>query len=117
MPAQTCLCRVGRAVTRPGPSPDPDKEMSTLRLFRRCDSWLPAPAPNRDPRARERALSEEVREPCPMQPLALTATAPPRIPGPLCGLDEPPQATKGAAHAAGVLVALHALPERGVRHL
>ena len=28
------LCRVGRAVTHPGPSPDPDKEMSTIRLFR-----------------------------------------------------------------------------------
>ena len=33
-------CRVGRAVTRPGPSPDPDKEISTIRLFRRCGSWL-----------------------------------------------------------------------------
>jgi hypothetical protein len=27
-------CRVGREVTRPGPSPDPDKEISTIRLFR-----------------------------------------------------------------------------------
>jgi len=34
------LCRVGREVTRPGPSPDPDKEISTIRLFRRCGSWL-----------------------------------------------------------------------------
>ena len=33
-------CRVGREVTRPGPSPDPDKEISTIRLFRRCGSWL-----------------------------------------------------------------------------
>ena len=27
-------CRVGREVAHPGPSPDPDKEMSTIRLFR-----------------------------------------------------------------------------------
>jgi hypothetical protein len=33
-------CRVGREVSHPGPSPDPDKEISTIRLFRRCDSWL-----------------------------------------------------------------------------
>jgi hypothetical protein len=26
-------CRVGRAVTRPGPSPDPDEEISSIRLF------------------------------------------------------------------------------------
>jgi hypothetical protein len=35
-----CRCRVGREVTHPGPSPDPDKEISTIRLFRRCGSWL-----------------------------------------------------------------------------
>ena len=33
-------CRVGRAVAHPGPSPDPDKEISTIRLFRRI--WLVA---------------------------------------------------------------------------
>ena len=33
-------CRVGREVAHPGPSPDPDKEISTIRLFRRCGSWL-----------------------------------------------------------------------------
>ena len=33
-------CRVGREVSHPGPSPDPDKEISTIRLFRRCGSWL-----------------------------------------------------------------------------
>jgi hypothetical protein len=33
-------CRVGREVTRPGPSPDPDEEISSIRLFRRCGSWL-----------------------------------------------------------------------------
>ena len=27
-------CRVGREVSHPGPSPDPDKEISTIRLFR-----------------------------------------------------------------------------------
>src|SRR4029453_18989600 len=42
-------CRVGREVSRPGPSPDPDKEISTIRLFRRCDSWLHPPNPDRDP--------------------------------------------------------------------
>src|SRR5499433_3965766 len=34
------LCRVGRAVTHPGPSPDPDERISRIRLFRRCGSWL-----------------------------------------------------------------------------
>jgi hypothetical protein len=33
-------CRVGREVTRPGPSPEPDERMSRIRLFRRCGSWL-----------------------------------------------------------------------------
>ena len=39
---QTCkvCCRVGREVSHPGPSPDPDKEISTIRLFRRCGSGL-----------------------------------------------------------------------------
>jgi len=32
--AQKCHCRVGREVAHPGPSPDPDKEISTIRLFR-----------------------------------------------------------------------------------
>jgi hypothetical protein len=27
-------CRVGQEVSHPGPSPDPDKEISTIRLFR-----------------------------------------------------------------------------------
>jgi hypothetical protein len=36
---QKCACRVGREVAHPGPSPDPDEEISTLRLFRGCDSW------------------------------------------------------------------------------
>ena len=27
-------CRVGREVTRPGPSPDPDERISRIRLFR-----------------------------------------------------------------------------------
>jgi hypothetical protein len=31
---QKCFCRVGREVPHPGPSPDPDKEISTIRLFR-----------------------------------------------------------------------------------
>src|SRR5262249_52109933 len=39
-PEQKYRCRVGREVTRPGPSPDPDKEISTIRLFHRCGSWL-----------------------------------------------------------------------------
>jgi hypothetical protein len=31
---QKVRCRVGREVAHPGPSPDPDKEISTIRLFR-----------------------------------------------------------------------------------
>jgi hypothetical protein len=38
-PGQKYRCRVGREVAHPGPSPDPDKEISTIRLFRCCDSW------------------------------------------------------------------------------
>src|SRR2546422_10204020 len=52
-------CRVGREVSHPGPSPDPDKEMSTIRLFRRCDSWLHPPDPDRDPWVGQRLLSQE----------------------------------------------------------
>ena len=37
---QKVRCRVGRAVTHPGPSPDPDERISRIRLFRRCGSWL-----------------------------------------------------------------------------
>jgi hypothetical protein len=32
-------CRVGRAVAQLGPSPDPDKRISRIRLFRQCGSW------------------------------------------------------------------------------
>jgi hypothetical protein len=32
--AQKYRCRVGWEVARPSPSPDPDKEISTIRLFR-----------------------------------------------------------------------------------
>src|SRR5262249_57397331 len=39
-PRQKYRCRVGRAVTHPGPSPDPDERISRIRLFRRCGSWL-----------------------------------------------------------------------------
>ena|SRR6516165_4022145 len=39
-PEQKYRCRVGREVSHPGPSPDPDKEISTIRLFHRCGSWL-----------------------------------------------------------------------------
>jgi hypothetical protein len=33
-------CRVGWEVARPSPSPDPDKRISRIRLFRRCGSGL-----------------------------------------------------------------------------
>ena len=33
-------CRVDGEVAHPGPSPDPDKEIATIRLFRRCVLWL-----------------------------------------------------------------------------
>ena len=75
------LCRVGREVAHPGPSPDPDKEISTIRLFRWCGSWLSAPDPDCDPWAGKRQLSEQVRKPLPRQTRTLAATAPPFIPG------------------------------------
>src|SRR5439155_2899485 len=107
-------CRVGRAVTRPGPSPDPDKEISTIRLFRRCDSWLPTPDPDRDPWAGKRPLSEEIRKPLPSETLALAATAQPLVPGPLRRFDESQQTPKIATHAEVVEVASQASTERGV---
>ena len=33
-------CRVGREVSHPGPTPNPDERISRIRLFRRCGSWL-----------------------------------------------------------------------------
>jgi hypothetical protein len=38
-------CRVGRAVTQPGPSPDPDERISRIRLLRRCALWQRVPLP------------------------------------------------------------------------
>jgi hypothetical protein len=32
--------RVGREVTLSSPSPDPDEEISTIRLFHQCGSWI-----------------------------------------------------------------------------
>ena len=67
-------CRVGREVAHPSPSPDPDKEISTIRLFRRCGSWLSTPDPDCDPWVGKRPLSEEIREPLPIETLALATT-------------------------------------------
>ena len=111
---QNGRCRVGREVTHPGPSPDPDKEISTIRLFRRCDSWLHTPDPDRDPWAGKRALSEQIREPLPSETLALAATAQPLVPRPLRRFDEPQQTLKVAADAEVVEVASQTSTERGV---
>src|SRR5919109_579623 len=107
-------CRVGREVTHPGPSPDPDKEISTIRLFRRCDSRLPTPDPDRDPWAWQRSLSEEIRTPFPRKTLALAATAQPLVPGTLRRSDELQQTLKVAIHAEGVEVASQTSTERRV---
>jgi hypothetical protein len=107
-------CRVGRAVSHPGPSPAPDKEISTIRLFRRWDSWLPTPDPDRDPWAWKRPLSEEIREPLPRETLALAATAQPLVPGPLRRFDESQQTLKVAIHAEVVEVTSQTSTERGV---
>src|SRR5262247_2012594 len=107
-------CRVGREVTRPGPSPDPDKEISTIRLFRRCDSRLPTPDPDHDPWAWQRSLSEEIRKPCPRKTLALAATAPPLVSGTLRCSDESQQTLKVAIHAEVVAVASQTSTERRV---
>src|ERR671922_2842664 len=98
-------CRVGREVAHPGPSPDPDKEISTIRLFRRCDSWLYTPDPDRDPWVGKRKLLEQVSKPLPCQARALATTAQPCVPRPLRRFDEPQQTAKVAADAEGVAVA------------
>src|SRR5262249_48131633 len=109
-----CHCRVGREVTRPGPSPDPDEEISTIRLFRRCDSWLPTPDPDRDPWAGKRPLSEEIRQPLPGETRALAATTQPLVPGPLRRFDEPQQTLKVTMHTEGVEVASQTSTKRDV---
>src|SRR4029450_7417240 len=53
--AQKGLCRVGREVSHPGPSPEPDKEISTIRLVRCCDSWLHTPEPHSEQTGGERS--------------------------------------------------------------
>src|SRR5262245_28734407 len=95
-------CRVGREVAHPGPSPEPDKEMSTIRLFRRCGSWLSTPAPDREPWVGQRPRSEEIRAPRPRETLALAATTSPRVPRPLRRFDEPRPMPHVAADPAGV---------------
>src|SRR2546422_1828958 len=107
-------CRVGREVSHPGPSPDPDKEISTIRLFRRCDSWLHPPDPDRDPWVGQRLLSEEIRKPLPIETLALAATAQPLVPSPLRRFDESQETLKVAADAEVVEVASQTSTERGV---
>src|SRR5262245_19635381 len=108
------LCRVGREVSHPGPSPDPDKEISTIRLFRRCALWLHTPDPDRDPWVGKRPLSEEIREPLPSETLALAATTQPLVPRPLRRFDEPQQTPKVAADTEVVEVAAQTSSERGV---
>src|SRR5215471_10477072 len=107
-------CRVGREVSHPGPSPDPDKEISTIRLFRRWDSWLPTPDPDRDPWVGKRSLSEEIREPLPRETLALAATAQPLVPGPLRRFEESQETPNVATHAEVVEVTSQTSTERGV---
>src|SRR5262249_22708686 len=107
-------CRVGREVAHPGPSPDPDKEISTIRLFHRCDSWLPTPDPDHDPWAGKRHLSKEIRKPLPRETLALAATAQPLVPGPLRRFDESQETPKVTTHAEVVAVASQTSTERGV---
>src|SRR5262245_48444980 len=111
---QKVRCRVGREVSHPGPSPDPDKEISTIRLFRRCDSWLYTPDPDRDPWVGQRPLSEEIREPLPRETFALAATTQPLVPRPLRRFDESLQTPKVAADAEVVEVAAQPSTERGV---
>ena len=90
------------------------QEISTIRLFRRCDSWLHTPDPDRDPWAGKRHLSEEIREPLPIETLALAATTQPLVPRPLRCFDEPQETPKVATHAEVVEVASQTSPERGV---
>ena len=102
------------AVTHPGPSPDPDKEIATIRLLRWCDSWLRTPDSNRDPRHGERKVAKQVRESLPRETLALAPTAEPLVPRSLRVLDDEQQASKVAAHTEVVEVALDSPRERGV---
>ena len=62
----------------------------------------------------ERALSEKVREPLPVEPIALAATAQPLVPSPLRRFDESQQTPKVAAAAEVIEVASQAYTERGV---
>src|SRR5262249_24301839 len=100
------------AVAYPGPSPDPEKEISTIRLLREGDSWLGAPDRDQDPRSREREIAKQVREPLPGETLALAPTAEPRVPGAPRLLEDEQQTSEVAAHREVVEVALDAPRER-----
>jgi hypothetical protein len=75
---------------------------------------VPPPDPDRDPWAGQRPLSQEIRTPLPRETLALAATAPPLVPGPLRRCDESQETPQVATHAAGVAVASQTSTERGV---
>src|SRR5918999_4213073 len=107
-------CRVGREVTRPDPSPEPYWEITTIRLLRRCGSWLPTPYLDCDSRSGERPPSQHIRESLPRQTLSLTSTAKPFVPGPLRRFDEQLKTMIVAADAKVVEVTFSASLERGV---
>jgi hypothetical protein len=91
--------------------------MSSLRLFRRGDSWFHTPELDDDPGTGERALSEKIRAPRPGEPRALAATAQPLVPRPLRRFHESQHTPQVAADAEGIAMASHASTERGVRRL
>ena len=88
--------------------------MSSLRLFRCCDAWRPAPDADRQPWAGARARREPVSTPRPRQARARAATAQPCVPRPLRRVDAPPQTAHVAADADVIAVASHAWTARGV---
>src|SRR5439155_22392769 len=67
-----------------------------------------------DPWVGKRPLSEEIREPLPIETLALAATTQPLVPRPLRRFDEPQQTPKVAADTEVVEVASQTSTERGV---
>ena len=100
----------------PGPSPDPDLEISTIRLLRWCGSWLRSPDPHADLRCGQGVALQERRVPLPRETRSVASTAKPLEPVALRRFDQWHQIAVVATDAEVVEVPLNASRKRGVLH-
>src|SRR5262249_6874307 len=109
--------RVAPAGCPAGALPDPDMEISTIRLHRGYVSRSSAPDRHHDPGAGERIHPEHLQEPLPRQSRPLAATAQPLAPRPPGVPQQAGQTLEVPIDPEVVGVALPATAERGVLHL